>query len=195
MNMLALASRSACRGWFVVLSCLFVVGGAVSDDSKTLRTNTPDEKGKSDDKKPPSDAKVRLLGAIIPAGDETHHFVKFLGPIEKIEANEKDFDVFLNSIRVPGEGGKPISWTVPAGWKEGPARQFRVVTLQKEGVPDMYVSEPFGGSTLNNANRWRSELGLKEATEDELPGLLKEVNLGKTKASRVDFRGPGRPSK
>jgi len=192
--MLPNVCRPSRRGWFVfVLPCLFALGCGGSDEStRRAKEPKPDETKKPDEQKTPSDAKVRLLGALIPVGDGTNYFVKFVGPIEKIDANEKDFDAFLNSIRVPGEGGKPISWTVPAGWKEGPARQMRIITLQKgDGTPDLYLSDPFGGTPLMNVNRWIGEVGLKPVTEADLPGLSKEVTLGAAKAARVDFRGPG----
>ncbi|MCE9565215.1 MAG: hypothetical protein K8U57_24550 [Planctomycetes bacterium] len=203
--MLSLIHRPSRRGWLVlVLPCLFIVGCGNADDGiKTYKVANPDDKAKPDDKKGPGDAgnggdpgaaKVRLLGAIIPTGGETSFFVKFVGPIEKIDASEKDFDAFLNSIRVPGEGGKPISWTVPAGWKEAPARAMRIVTLQKVdgSVPDLYISEPFSGGLLQNVNRWRKgDAGLPEVTEADLPSSTKEVQLGATKAHRVDLRGPG----
>jgi hypothetical protein len=174
----------------VLLGC-----GGTDDGVKTYKVATPDQKAKSeDDSGDAGPAKVRLLGAIIPAGGDTSFFVKFVGPIEKVDPHEKDFDAFLNSIRVPGEGGKPISWTVPAGWKEAPARMMRVVTIQKAdgSSPDLYISDPFSGSLLSNVNRWRTgDVGLKATTEAELPGLTKEVQLGTIKAHRVDFRGPG----
>jgi len=177
----------------MVLPCLVLMGcGNPEDTGKSTRpSGEPDVQGKPENKGS-GDAKVRLLGAIIPAGNGTNYFVKFVGPIEKINANEKDFDAFLNSIRVPGEGGSPISWIIPVGWKEGPPRQMRIVTLQKgDGVPDLYLSDPFGGTPLMNVNRWIGEVGLKSVTDADLPGLSKEVQLGATKASRVDFSGPG----
>ena len=190
------------RGWLVlVLPCLFVAGCGNSEDGiKTYKVANPDDKGKPEDKKGGGDpaetgpAKIRLLGAIIPAGEGTSFFVKFVGPIEKVNASEKDFDAFLNSIRVPGEGGKPVSWTVPPGWKEAPARQMRVVTLQKAdgSAPDLYISDPFAGGLLQNVNRWRKgDAGLPEVTEADLPSVTQEVQLGATKAHKVDIRGPG----
>lgn len=202
--MLSPVCRPSRRGWLVlVLPCLFVVGcGNTEEGIKTYKVAAPDDKGKPDDKKGAGDpgpvdtgpAKVRLLGAIIPAGDGTSFFVKFVGPIEKVDANEKDFDAFLSSIRVPGEGGKPVSWAVPTGWKEGAPRQMRVVTLQKAdgSAPDLYISDPFAGGLLQNVNRWRKgDVGLPEVTEADLPSVTKEVQLGATKAHKVDIRGPG----
>ncbi|VTT97269.1 Uncharacterized protein OS=Pirellula staleyi (strain ATCC 27377 / DSM 6068 / ICPB 4128) GN=Psta_4196 PE=4 SV=1 [Gemmataceae bacterium] len=205
--MTSLFSRHSRCGWLVaVLACPFATGCGAGDDGgvKTYKVAAPDDKVKPDDKKagggdapPPADtgaAKVRLLGAIIPAGGGSSFFVKFVGPIDKVTAAEKDFDAFLSSIRVPGEGNKPVSWTVPAGWKEAPARQMRVVTLQKEdgSAPDMYISDPFAGGLLSNVNRWRKgDVGIAEVTEAELPESIKEVTLGTLKAHRVDLRGPG----
>jgi hypothetical protein len=187
-------------GWLIAsLPCLLLTGCGGSDDSiKTYRVAVPTDKdrGKGDDKNP-GDAgppKVRFLGAIIPCGSDESYFVRFAEPlaIEKIDPNEKDFDTFLASVRVPGEGGKPVSWTVPLGWKEGPVRQTRMVTLQKDGSPDMYISTPFGGSVLMNVNRWRTDfVGLKKVTEGELKDIVKEIKVGEAKGYRVDFRGSG----
>jgi hypothetical protein len=193
-------------GWlFAVLPFMLLTGcgGAGDDGVKTYRVAVTTEKVNPHDKgQGPADLgpvetgppKVRLLGAIIPVGGGNSYFVKFLGPIEKIDASEKDFDSFLNSIHIPGDGGKPISWTVPVGWKEAPARQMRVVTLQKVdgSAPDMYISDPFLGSLLENVNRWRAQdVGIGRVSEAELPNSMKEIKLGSTTAYRVDIRGPG----
>jgi hypothetical protein len=43
-----------------------------------------------------------------------------------------------------------------------------------------------------NVNRWRTDdAGLPAVTEAELPAVTKEVQLGGTKAYKVDFTGPG----
>ena len=43
--------------------------------------------------------------------------------------------------------------------------------------------------TLAAGNAWESVV--PEVTEAELPGVVKEIDLGGTKAYRVDYRGPG----
>lgn len=89
-----------------------------------------------------------------------------------------------------GTGDKPVSWTTPEGWKEGPGKQFRIATLQKEGAPDLVLSGPFGGNLLQNVNRWRSgDAGLPEIAQADLPTCTKEIKLGSVTASRVDLRG------
>lgn len=199
-------------GWVIaVLPCLLLAGCGGDEGVKTYRVAAPDDKGQ---KANPGDTgnnpepvpvptgpdKVRFLGAAIPAGDGTNYFVRFWEPftIEKIDPLEKDFDAFLNSIRVPGEGGKAISWTVPPGWKEVPTPPksvgFRLVTIQKAdgSSPDLYISTATAGSLLSNVNRWRTDfVGIPAVTEAQLPGVVKEIQLGGIKAYRVDFRGPG----
>jgi len=193
--------RRLCGWSFGALACVLLAGCGGGDDGgiKTYRVATPQERDKprelpngGDAPVPDGPPKVRFLGAVIPDGKDRSYFVRFSGPIEQIDAHEKDFDAFLNSIRVPGEGGKPVSWTVPAGWKEGPGNSARVVTIEKAGAPVLYISQPFGGDLLQNVNRWRLDpVGLREFTEAELPTVTREIALGATKAYRVDMRGPG----
>ena len=196
--------RPARCGWLVaVLPSLLLAGCGNPDDGiKTYKVAVPEQKGKpggQGDPIPDGPPKVRLLGAIIPLPNGDSYFVKLVGPIEKIDANEKHFDAFLNSIKVPGEGGKPISWTAPAGLPEGPPNQMRVASFvvvpasaPREKSIDLYLSQPFGGDLLQNVNRWRADdVGLPKVTSAELPTVTKEIMLGSTKAYRVDFRGPG----
>lgn len=140
---------------------------------------------------------VRFLGAQIgiPARPGESYFVRLLGPADRVTAVEKQFDAFLASIRVPGEGGKPISYTPPPGGREGPANAMRVVTYTLDapgGGVEMYLSVPFGGDLLDNVNRWRVQsVGLEKVTKDQLPAVVTEMPLGAAKAYKVDFRGPG----
>ncbi len=136
--------------------------------------------------------KARLLGAVIPVGGGMSRFVKFSGPSEKIDPHAAAFDELVNSIRVPA-GGAP-TFTAPAGARPGPQKQMRLATFQfgpADAPVDLYISDPFGGTLLENVNRWRKEVGLADVTEAELPSVTKEVRLGDTKAYTMDFRGPG----
>jgi hypothetical protein len=197
------------RGWLVVaLAGLSLAGCAGGDEGgvKTYRIATapqkergriqPDDHGGTPPTVPDGPPKVRFLGAIIPAGEGSSYFVRFFGPIDKITAHEKAFDAFLNSIRVPGEGGKPVSWTVPPGWKVVPnppqAAGLRLVTLKTEdgSSEDLYISTPIAGDNLANVNRWRTDFVGIPAVKD-LKDAVTEIQLGPTKALRVDFRGPG----
>ncbi len=140
-----------------------------------------------------SGGKYRLLGAIIPVGDGQSRFVKSAGPADKIDAVAPQFDTFVKSIRVT-DPAKPVVYTVPEGWRPGPAKQMRVVTFlvgPPEKPAEVYISDPFGGSLLDNVNRWRNEAGLPKITEEELPASVTEVDLGGVKSYKVDFQGPG----
>ena len=106
------------------------------------------------------------------------------------------FDAFINSIRVPADLSEPLTYTAPKDGREVPARpgQMRQVTFQfgpPDAPVDLYLSSPIGGNLLENVNRWRREVGLPEVTEAELPSVTTEVQLGGTKAYKMDFRGPG----
>jgi hypothetical protein len=71
---------------------------------------------------------------------------------------------------------------------------MRLVTFLPPGEgkqPELYLSQPFGGSLLDNVNRWRGEVGLPPVKETELSSVVTEVKLGDVKAYRVDFSGPG----
>jgi hypothetical protein len=138
--------------------------------------------------------KERLLGAIIPVGEDTSLFVKFSGPIDQIAPHEKVFDDFVASIRVEA-GGKNPKFTAPPGWKDTGARQLRLATFLPPGdakdPPQLYISTPFGGTLLANVNRWRDEVGIPNATQSELPKVTTEIKVGDIKAYKVDFKGPG----
>jgi hypothetical protein len=134
--------------------------------------------------------KARLLGAIIPAAGGSSYFVKMTGTPEAVEPHAAAFEEFVKSVDV---SATPPKYTAPAGWKQGPARQMRVVTFlvgDGEKPLEAYLSEPFAGSVLDNVNRWRGEVGAKPVTEAELPAATKELP-GPTKKYLIDVRGPG----
>ncbi len=147
-------------------------------------------------KKPPvveeAGDKYRFLGAIIPADEKYFWFIKFVGPKEVIAPNEADFDVFMKSIEPSGTSDKPPKYAIPDGWKMVPPKpnQSRIVTIRK-GDAEMYLSNPVGGTLLENINRWRKEIGLRGLTEAEAKDGATEITIGKgSKAFRVDVSGP-----
>jgi len=180
----------------VAFGLLAAVGCGQGDEIRTYQVKKPTDQPPAAapaEPTPEGPAKVRLLGAIIPV-KEVSWFVKFTGPIEAIDAHEKEFDELLRSIRVTDDPRQPPTYKAPAGWKEQPARQMRLVTFavgDGPSAPQAYISTPFGGSLLENVNRWRDEVGAKRVTAAELPNVTTEVLLGTVKAYRVDARGPG----
>ncbi len=138
--------------------------------------------------------KSRMLAVIIPIGPNNARFIKFSGAIDKVTAAEGKFSEFVGSFRLTDPTAAP-TYTVPAGWSENPAGQFvsKSFTVGPEGTPRVTLSDPIGGTLLANVNRWRSEVGLPEVTEADLPKSVTEITLGDTKAYRIDFRGPAVP--
>jgi hypothetical protein len=135
---------------------------------------------------PETGDKFRMLGAIIPAEPGYSWFVKFVGPAEVVSPLEADFQTFVKSIR-PDD--KKPAWTAPPKWTEAPPRATRLATF-KNGQAEMYLSGPFGGTLLDNVNRWRKEVGLRDVTEAELKDVTTEIKLGDKSAHTVDLRGP-----
>lgn len=141
------------------------------------------------------EAKYRMLAAVIPIRDNLNWFVRCDGPIDRVTEAAADFDAFLNSVRVTGQPAPPLSWTVPDGWRVGPPKAMRLFTIQKgdEKKPlEIYISEPIGGSMLDNVNRWRTDfVGIKKWSDEELADGMTEVKLGGAPAYKFDFVGPG----
>jgi len=143
---------------------------------------------------------VRLLGAVIPTGEgKFNWFVKCVGPVETVNAAEKDIDAFLASLKIVGEApNKKLEWKLPDGWKISPGeRAMRTATFlvgPAGKTVELYISTPMGGGTLENVNRWRTgDAGLPAINNGELPSCTSEVTIDGTKALRVDLTGPGVP--
>ena len=177
-----------------LLGLLAATGCGPSDEVRTYTVPKAAQKDAAGSDQPDGPAKGRLIGAVVPAGEGQNWYVKFSGPVDAVTAHEKAVDEFIRSIRVTG--GKP-TWTAPPGWKEGPRRMMRVVTFIPPGEgkpPELYISDPLGGSLLANVNRWRKEIGLKDVTEADLPNVTTEAQFGDVKGYRLDYRGPKEPA-
>ncbi len=136
----------------------------------------------------------RLLGALIPAADGQLFSIKLSGPVAAVSAQADAFRAFVESVRQSGDAGKPLTYTAPAGWRAGPERQMRLATFfVSDGQKPLEVAvfPPFGGSLLENVNRWRGQVGAKVVTEAELAVAAPELKLGDSKAYYVDVRGSG----
>ena len=179
------------KWWLVPALAVAFAGCKPSEEIRTYTVEKEPEKAARPEAAPAGESKVRLLGSIIPASTRDNWFVRFLGPIDQVSPLEEDFNKFLASIRV-GEGDpKALTWAVPSGWTVAPPKKLRIVTLQK-GPAEFYISDPIGGSILDNVNSWRADfVGIGKVTEAGLPEVTTEMVLGTTKAIRVDFRGPG----
>ena len=91
----------------------------------------------------------------------------------------------------------PLVWETPNGWKEAPAGAsgmagMRLINLAfgPAGEGECYLSAMPGaaGGLAANVNRWRTQMGLPEMSEEELAKLPKKTFLGR-EATFVSFDG------
>ena len=172
----------------VVALLLITSGCKPEDEVRTYTVAREKEPEKTPTAQPGAADKFRMLGAIIPAEPGYSWFVKIVGPSEVVNPHAADFDEFVKSIR-PGMGAQKLVWTIPAKWTVAPQKPTRLVTL-RAGPAEMYLSGPFGGTLLDNVNRWRKEVGLRELKNDELKETLSEIPSNGGQATRVDLSGP-----
>jgi len=76
-----------------------------------------------------------------------------------------------------------LTWKAPDGWKQGPAKQMRVVTFVPADAPgvECYVTVLGGaaGGVEANVNRWRQQLHLAPLAADALKALPTVPVLGR----------------
>lgn len=140
----------------------------------------------------------RLLGAIIPHGEKTWFF-KLLGPRKAVDAAEKEFIGFIESVRFTDKDLRPVTWTLPAGWSEKPGSELRYATLLlgPKDKPLELTVVPLGGeagSVLANVNRWRGQVGLGDVDEDGLGKLTRETKVDGKSVTLVDLRPEEEPA-
>jgi hypothetical protein len=87
-----------------------------------------------------------------------------------------------------------VSYTVPEGWEEFPASGIRKANLKvadENGSAELTVLAFPGdvGGTLANMNRWRGQIGLREATAKDLPAFTENYTISKHKGLYVRLEG------
>jgi hypothetical protein len=144
--------------------------------------------------KPTGEPTDRMLGAIVPRGEQLWFF-KLMGPKDPVAAQTEGFTALLKSVRFSAEG-KP-SWTLPSGWQErsGPAPRFATLTIPADGKPlETTVSMlPNTSDALRNVNRWRDQLSLPPITAEELADESTQVELAEGAATFVNLLGHAAP--
>jgi len=142
----------------------------------------------------PSEA-ARLLAVIIPHGQQTWFF-KLVGPVAQVDEQKQAFDQFIRSVRFNDQAERPVTWTVPTGWRAGPESKVRYATFQlgaQEPPLELTVFN-FGGvagSVLDNINRWREQIGLGKIQENELGQISMNLQLECGPATLVDMTNHG----
>lgn len=145
--------------------------------------------------KPAEKTPQRMLGAVIPHGNRTWFF-KLTGPPDVVADEKERFDAFVKSVRFDAAAGEPITWTAPESWHQESGSGMRYATFHiGEGDRAIELSvTPLSGASgglLGNINRWRGQIGLAPISEDELPALTTELELGSGTATLVDMEGVG----
>jgi hypothetical protein len=167
--------------------------------SRYTAPKDPNDKDVAAEEPPAGQAKVRILGAIAPAGDEWYFF-KFQGlkssdtyPPKLIEPHAAEFDAFLQSLKFPANG--PPTWTQPAGWEQVTVQTdlARVATFRMKSddtTIDLAVTR-FGGQLLTNINRWRGQAGVKPIGEADIETKCRVLTVDGRRVVVVDVSGPG----
>jgi hypothetical protein len=140
---------------------------------------------------PSAKSTQRLLGAIIPRGDELW-VIKLMGPEAAVKGHEDEFQAFLDSVQFK-DGDKSPTYKAPESWRPSKGTQFSVSAFKvgpDEAAPELTVT-PSRGSVADNVKRWRGQLGLKSSTDDDIKRTTKEKKIGDVTAVVVDLTGTG----
>jgi len=206
--MLLRSARTVPLSWLLLLCLCSIAGCGQSDEIRTYTVPKPPKQAvdpsEAEPEIPPAPAgaeKKRFLAYLIPTTDSNFFYtVRFFNDTNVVNHLEPEFEAFVQSLRMPANPEQDPTYTIPPGWRVGPAPSrekaaFRIVTLHKgpKSSPiEMYLSKPSGGGNLLNVNRWLKEfVGLPEVTAEELPKVLIEKTINDKKVFRVDLRGPG----
>lgn len=184
---------------------VFVSGCNSGDAIRSYTVPKSTEQTKSTE---PLSGDARLLGVMIPTGEaEYKWFIKFVGPIEAVNAAEQDFEQFLAEMRITGTGpARKLEWNAPAAWKIVPPESLSAMTRSlrlgtysvgsRERTIELSISTPISGSTLENVDRWRKvdvNDGDQPLTDASLAKYAREKTVAGAKAVYVDMRGKAVP--
>jgi hypothetical protein len=134
----------------------------------------------------------RILGAIIPREDGQLWVFKLMGPAATLKEHEAEFESFIDSVTFK-DGAKAPAFKNPESWRPSKGTGISVAAFRvgpDEQAPEITVT-PSRGSVPDNINRWRGQLGLKPADDDEIKQATKEKQNGDVKIVVVDLTGPG----
>lgn len=111
-------------------------------------------------------------------------------PAQRFGISASDFAGAKPNAASPEDGG--LHWTMPAGWKELPAAQFRNPNFQVGPNPDaqcyLTVLGGAGGGLEGNVNRWRQQVSLPALDAAAIAALPKVEWFGQA-ATYCDFTG------
>ena len=89
----------------------------------------------------------------------------------------------------------PLTWTLPAAWTEIPPSTMRVASFTvtnadgKQADVSIVPLSGMGGGDFANVNRWRGQVGLPAASDDELQSAAEDVTASGQPAKLYDLAG------
>jgi len=124
-------------------------------------------------------------------------FFKVAGLKGPIAAQQDAFGKFLESVHFDNKSGEP-EWTLPDGWQQTGGTSstgMRFATLVLGKPPDSLElsvtrlplpEDNFDAYLLQNVNRWRKQLRLKDLAAAQLPSETKSITVGNERAIVVN---------
>ena len=100
-----------------------------------------------------------------------------------------------SGVVAPDTSAPQISWTTPSGWTQVPPSEMRVGSFKVAGAngkqADVSIVPLPGmaGGDFANVNRWRGQVGLPPASDDELQNAAQSVQAGGQPAQLYDIAG------
>jgi hypothetical protein len=127
---------------------------------------------------------------------------------EKIQAGTSEF-VFLDitgkvkqprPMQEPAEKAEPVQdaapsipFKMPAEWTQVRPKMFTMAAFQVTDG-DKHISITLsraGGTKVANVNRWRGQMGLAPATDDEIQKSLQKITVGSRKGELLELKKEG----
>jgi len=94
-----------------------------------------------------------------------------------------------------GSSQPRLTWSLPSNWQELPAGGMRVASFSAKGkngkLADVSIVPLVGtaGGIVGNVNRWRSQVGQPDATEEELVRMAQTVEIAGQQAQFFEIVG------
>jgi hypothetical protein len=152
-------------------------------------------------------SRQHILVAMLTRGPMSWFF-KMTGEDVFVTSQKQNFLRFLKSVsfveKAPAEiAAAPAAqnenagsiWTIPSGWQPLPPSQFLLAEFSIAGTSgakaDVNVAQMGGegGGLLANVNRWRGQIGLGTAGENDLPQMTQSLDVPGGRATLMDFAG------
>ncbi len=135
-----------------------------------------------------------MLAAMIPRDSARQAwFFKVSGLKGPVAGQQQAFREFLASVHFGNESGEPV-WTLPEGWQQPGGTSstgMRYATLVLGEEPDSLElsvtrlplpMDNFDAYLLQNVNRWRKQLRLKDLSTSELSSQTESIAVGDARA-------------